>query len=229
MSTSGEQMDLDATMHETEEELKIPVTDLKLEDVRRKFDRCKVCNRQRFAHPGGSAKYGQGKCDSLDVLAMGSENLRRDDERVDVERESRRGIKRKDPEVENPEAKKLRESANVNFVTEGLTSNSSQFPAGQNVMMEMMNQMMQTGMSSVMTQMQSQLKMTMDMMNQNKQLEIEAEMQKMKFEEERRKEQIRIEDERRELEWTRQQEIFKSLSQRGAGGDFEREDKILSL
>ena len=115
--TVGDTFDLDATMHETEEELKIPVTDLKLEDVRRKIIRCRVCNRQRFAHPGGIQKFGLGKCDSLDILELNSVELINDDERVDVERTKRRGTKRNaEYDDDNSETKKMKESSNVKGV-----------------------------------------------------------------------------------------------------------------
>ena len=50
--------DSDSTLMETDEELKLSVEDMEEEEIRRKILRCKVCNRQRFGHPGGIFNFG---------------------------------------------------------------------------------------------------------------------------------------------------------------------------
>ena len=86
--------DLDETLLETEEELKISLVDFSGEDISRKLVRCKECNRQRFHHPGGTGNFGQGKCTGLVRLELGSLELKADDLRVAKEREATRGRKR---------------------------------------------------------------------------------------------------------------------------------------
>ena len=124
--------DLDETLMETEEELKISLVDFSEEEVSRKLIRCKECNRQRFNHPGGIRNFGQGKCTGLVRLELGSKELKADDLRVAKERETTRGTKRTSTsDIDESNSKRLKQTATEN------SGNS------QEMMFQMMMKMMQ--------------------------------------------------------------------------------------
>jgi hypothetical protein len=127
--------ELDDTMMETEEELKISLTEFTKEENANKLVRCKECNRQRFSHPGGIGNFGLGKCQGLDKLAIGSKELIEDDARVAKEREARRGIKRAAPSAA--------EDQNENKKQKNIEGIDLQKCNSQEMMMQMMLQMNQ--------------------------------------------------------------------------------------
>ena len=120
---------------ETDEELKMDVSEFLQEEVSKKLMRCKECNRQKFNHPGGSLNFGQGKCKGLQKLEFDTAELKADDERVAKEREvKRRGVKRDAPE----DAKENEDNKRPKPDDEMVVNLGS-----QETMMKMMMQMMQ--------------------------------------------------------------------------------------
>ena len=206
MSFSRESLHVyDSTLMETDEELKLSVEDMEEEEIRRKIPRCKVCNRQRFGHPGGISNFGQGHCKGLTMLEIDSEELKVEDRKINIQRKSKRGVKRDAPVseiTENPSAKKLKASETLYI----------------KMMMDMQKQ-----------KLEMQMNMQMNMMKETKQMEIQAQMDLRKYEEEKRKEEREERAREREEEKQRYQEILSTLNKsRVPDRDFEREDKILN-